>query len=371
MIHLTIDIPTKHIQKHEKPQSCCIIDSYELGDILGTGANGEVRLVTHIITHQQYAAKIIFYNDEHQIKQAQNEIHLYTHLNHTHFTECIHINQHATYVKEDGSKHDVIFIVMELATGGDLFSYIQQHQRLSESKAQYFFNQLIKAVSYLHQHGYAHRDLKPENLLLNSSHTHLSLVDFGCTTSIYDVHNIQCGTAGYMAPETWNKQYTYDATKVDIWACGVILFSMIAGASPYTPPSFDDIHQHQPHHDWWLHKLETHQYDLFWSAHARNGMIFSYELRDLIQGMLQFNPDKRMNMDDIIKHPWITSQQQQSQQECDVSYHTKQFTSHLTLPSNMHIQRTRSYSSHDDVNSPFYSSEDDGSYMHDADFLSR
>lgn len=67
---------------------------------------------------------------------------------------------------------------MEYCSGGELFDHIVEKEKLNEDEARYFFRQVVSAVSYMHDEGFAHRDLKPENILLDK-HQNLKLIDFG------------------------------------------------------------------------------------------------------------------------------------------------------------------------------------------------
>lgn len=199
------------------------------------------------------------------------------------------------YIKSSGKVVTVVLIVLELATGGELFELLAAAGGFEETVARTYFRQLIDVVSYCHQHGVAHRDLKPENLLLTNDFQ-LKLADFGMASAFTFTNKFtftQCGTRGYMAPEMLQGR-GYDVTKNDIWACGVILFIMIAGFPPYQ----------QPHKtDWWFHKLMTKKHALFWKAHCRTA-DFSESAKDLIISLLCPDPGKRLSADSIKTHPW-------------------------------------------------------------------
>jgi serine/threonine protein kinase len=124
----------------------------------------------------------------------------------------------ATYVKKNGQKLEVILVVLELATGGELFDFLAFTGNFEESMARTYFHQLINGVGYCHSKGIAHRDLKPENLLLSSNFT-LKLADFGFSNAFSNTERTmytECGTPGYMAPEVFTRQ-GYDGIGADIW----------------------------------------------------------------------------------------------------------------------------------------------------------
>jgi len=108
----------------------------------------------------------------------------------------------------------------------------------------------------------------------------------------------ECGTPGYMAPEMFrtNNMQGYDATKCDVWACGVVLFIMLAGFPPFQKPSDDD---------WWFNKLNHNKHALFWQAHSRSA-CFSDSVKDLINKILSTDPAKRITLSAIKRHEWYS-----------------------------------------------------------------
>jgi len=108
----------------------------------------------------------------------------------------------------------------------------------------------------------------------------------------------ECGTTGYMAPEMFRgfdmSKKGYDGTQSDVWACGVILFIMLAGFPPFQKPDKSD---------WWFHKLLVKKHNLFWQAHCRAAK-FSETAKDLINKMLNPDPEKRITLREIQEHEW-------------------------------------------------------------------
>jgi len=105
----------------------------------------------------------------------------------------------------------------------------------------------------------------------------------------------ECGTPGYMAPEMFNNQGN-DAVKSDLWACGVIVFIMLAGFPPFQKPHLND---------WWFQKLHSGRHHLFWQAHSRTH-YFSRIFMDFINKLLCPDPAKRFTVADIISHEWFS-----------------------------------------------------------------
>ncbi|XP_011649203.1 serine/threonine-protein kinase SRK2E isoform X2 [Cucumis sativus] len=131
-----------------------------------------------------------------------------------------------------------IAIVMEYASGGELFERICNAGRFSEDEARFFFQQLISGVSYCHAMEVCHRDLKLENTLLDGSPApRLKICDFGYSKSsvLHSQPKSTVGTPAYIAPEVLLKK-EYDGKIADVWSCGVTLYVMLVGAYPFEDP---------------------------------------------------------------------------------------------------------------------------------------
>lgn len=119
-----------------------------------------------------------------------------------------------------------------MAPGGELYEYIQ-HYDLSEQEVKLFFRQIIEGVDHAHRSLVAHRDLKPENILLDSNKV-VKIADFGLSNLMKDGRLLKtnCGSLNYAAPEIIGRR-AYEGTALDVWSCGVILYTMIVGALPF------------------------------------------------------------------------------------------------------------------------------------------
>ena len=145
-----------------------------------------------------------------------------------------------------------------MVAGGELFDYVANSGPFSEEICKYFFKQILLGVHYIHSKGLAHRDLKPENILLDKFYD-AKIVDFGfaCPVQGRDgsgTNRSRVGTLGYMAPEILYKQ-PYQGQVVDLFALGVILFTLYSGHPPFSYASEDD-----PYYK----LLATNRSDLFW-----------------------------------------------------------------------------------------------------------
>jgi len=127
-----------------------------------------------------------------------------------------------------------LYIICELLTGGELFDYITEKDKISEADCRKWFIQLISALDYVQtSNGITHRDLKPENLLFDDR-MNLKIIDFGLCNHTKDGTTLftGCGSPNYAAPEIL-MQCGYDGTQVDVWSSGIVLYAMATGKLPF------------------------------------------------------------------------------------------------------------------------------------------
>lgn len=190
-----------------------------------------------------------------------------------------------------------IGIILDYASGGELFDHILAHRYLKERDARKLFAQLISAVWYIHQKKIVHRDLKLENLLLDRNRN-IIVTDFGFANRFEhksdDLMQTSCGSPCYAAPELVISEGMYVGSAVDIWSCGVILYAMLAGYLPFDDdpenPEGDNIQQ------LYRYILNT---PLTFPDHV------SAEARDLLQKMLVPEPAHRATLQTVMDHPWL------------------------------------------------------------------
>jgi len=192
------------------------------------------------------------------------------------------------------------WIAMELAEG-DLFDKIEADEGVGEDIAHFYFSQLISAVGYMHSRGVAHRDIKPENILLAEGD--LKLADFGLAV-LYGLNGQKklcqtvCGSPPYMAPEvvpkdgfTGQKTAPYEGNMADIWSCGIVLFVLLVGNTPWDEPT-----------------KNSYEFNVY----LLNGAIdelwqkVPHQALSLLRGMLNVDPRSRFSLDHIRQHPWFT-----------------------------------------------------------------
>lgn len=185
-----------------------------------------------------------------------------------------------------------LYLILEYIEGGELFDYICEKGKLPSDEALDYFQQLIGAIDYCHRFNIAHRDLKPENLLLDTK-KRLKVADFGMAAWQSGGANLletACGSPHYAAPEVVRGE-PYDGSSADIWSCGVILFALLAGRLPFDDEDILKL----------LDKVKLAKFTM--PTDLEPGA------KDLISRMLEKDVSKRINMAEILEHPWYTSRQ--------------------------------------------------------------
>lgn len=256
------------------------IGHYTLGQTLGVGTFGKVKIGEHQLTKSKVAVKIL---NRQKIKsldvvgKIRREIQNLKLFRHPHIIKLYQVISTPTD----------IFMIMEYVSGGELFDYIVKHSKLQEHEARRFFQQIISGVDYCHRHMIVHRDLKPENLLLDHN-MHVKIADFGLSNMMMDGEFLRtsCGSPNYAAPEVISGKL-YAGPEVDIWSCGVILYALLCGSLP-----FDD--EHVPT---LFRKIKS---GIFPIPEYLHKIVVS-----LLCQMLHIDPMKRATIEDIKKHEWF------------------------------------------------------------------
>ena len=256
---------------------------YEVGDYiikktLGQGTFGKVKLGIHKPTNEKVAikilekSKIIEKDDEIRVKRELEMMPKFNHNN-------------VILVTEIFSNRDNFYIVMEYCEGGELFNYIVKKRRLAEEEAAFFFYQIISGLEYIHSLGIVHRDLKPENLLLGKDHI-LKIIDFGLSNYFSKKLLVTpCGSPCYASPEmvSGNK---YNGFRIDIWSTGIILYAMLCGYLPFEDKDNEVLFK----------KILRCKLEL--PPHL------SHSSKDLMLKILVTNPEKRITIQEIKRHPF-------------------------------------------------------------------
>jgi 5'-AMP-activated protein kinase catalytic alpha subunit len=248
---------------------------------IGHGAFAKVDLAVHELLDTKVAIKIISRKKatfQKNFNKFLDEIEIYRELNHRNVVKLFEVLK---------SEHS-LYLVMEYAPKGDLYSILNAKTKFNEPEARHYFRQMISALIYCHAKGYAHRDLKLENIFLDDLND-IKIGDFGLAGKLRPgtLMATSCGSLRYAAPEIL-KGKLYSGELADVWSCGVILFTFLSGYHPFE----DDVYVTL------LQKIKRNNYTV--------PLDISGESVDLIKKILQADCNRRITMSEILCHPWVT-----------------------------------------------------------------
>lgn len=281
---------------------------------VGFGSLGEVFLCEHLRSKETRAVKIIskklLTEEEIKNKVVLTEVNIIKTLDHP----CI------LKVFEYFEDSFNFYIVMEYCSGGDLFDEIEKIGRFSEENAAKIMHQIFSALFYMHSRNIIHRDIKLENVLITDLNSlTVKIVDFNIAVLKTNKSQTKMkGTPSYMAPEVIKGDYT---EKCDLWSSGVLLYLIITGDFPFDAEFHDQL----------LAKILKAEYSL-------EGKIWfsaSHDLKDIITGLLQKEPLKRISAEQALKHPWV---QNTCAENVDEKVFIKTFKRMKTMPQSTKIQ---------------------------------
>ncbi|KAK0664579.1 putative serine/threonine-protein kinase [Cercophora samala] len=308
---------------HSKKERHTKFGEYILGNTIGEGEFGKVKLGWKQEGGVEVAIKLIkkdqLGSNPSRMAKIMREVSILKQLTHPNIVRL--------HKMEESERH--YGIVLEYASGGELFDYILNHRYLKDNAARRLFAQLVSGVGYLHKKGIVHRDLKLENLLLDRNRN-IIITDFGFANTFDpaeelseeeelnltdrefvkrmgldrvkpsgsrkgDLMQTSCGSPCYAAPELVVSDSLYTGRKVDVWSCGVILYAMLAGYLPFDDdpanPEGDNINL--------LYKYIVNTpltFPEYVTPHAR----------DLLRRILVPNPRKRADLFEVARHSWLS-----------------------------------------------------------------
>ena len=274
-----------------------IHNKYIIKDTLGKGGFGKVYLVNEINTDKEYALKLLKKKDE-KIEKKIEFIKIISSNKSRYITNMID-NGEGPFIKNGENKGNKQYIVYEYEPKGDLYDYfIYPNQPfLEEEFAKIIFKNILKGVQIIHKNKICHRDIKLENILLDKNFCP-KICDFGFLIKTVEGRNLKgrCGTKGYMAPEMLNndKNYKgYNGLEADL---GATLIKLVTGKElkELQEEYVKDIKNNKNNFESYFQKINNIIKDK------------SPNLRDLILRMMDFNPNKRPNIDQLLLHPWMT-----------------------------------------------------------------
>ncbi|KAJ3037932.1 spindle assembly checkpoint kinase [Rhizophlyctis rosea] len=270
---------TLNTNENAQPKDRWCLNDFDVGRALGKGKFGRVYLAREKRSGYIVALKILFKSEltEGRIeKQLRREIEIQSHL------------RHPNILRLYGYFYDAkrVYLILEYAAKGELYKQLKKYSRFTERKSAKYIGQMTNALVYLHKKHVIHRDIKPENLLLGVR-GELKIGDFGW--SVHAPHarrTTLCGTLDYLPPEMVEGRDHND--KVDLWALGVLLYEFLVGCPPFEDPSSNRA-----------------TYKRIAQVDLKIPEFVSPEAADLIRRLLQHNPNQRLPLDQVLRHPWI------------------------------------------------------------------
>ncbi|XP_030070008.1 MAP/microtubule affinity-regulating kinase 3 isoform X1 [Microcaecilia unicolor] len=257
------------------------IGNYRLLKTIGKGNFAKVKLARHILTGREVAIKII---DKTQLNPTSlqklfREVKIMKILNHPNIVKLFEVIE----------TEKTLYLIMEYASGGEVFDYLVAHGRMKEKEARAKFRQIVSAVQYCHQKRIVHRDLKAENLLLDAD-MNIKIADFGFSNEFTVGNKLDtfCGSPPYAAPELFQGK-KYDGPEVDVWSLGVILYTLVSGSLPFDGQNLKELRE----------RVLRGKY--------RIPFYMSTDCENLLKRFLVLNPIKRGTLEQIMKDRWINA----------------------------------------------------------------
>ncbi|XP_061087697.1 MAP/microtubule affinity-regulating kinase 3a isoform X17 [Conger conger] len=257
------------------------VGNYRLLRTIGKGNFAKVKLARHILTGREVAIKII---DKTQLNPTSlqklfREVRIMKILNHPNIVKLFEVIE----------TEKTLYLIMEYASGGEVFDYLVAHGRMKEKEARAKFRQIVSAVQYCHQKHIVHRDLKAENLLLDAD-MNIKIADFGFSNEFTLGNKLDtfCGSPPYAAPELFQGK-KYDGPEVDVWSLGVILYTLVSGSLPFDGQNLKELRE----------RVLRGKY--------RIPFYMSTDCENLLKRFLVLNPAKRGTLEQIMKDRWINA----------------------------------------------------------------
>ena len=278
------------------------INFYLYGRRIGQGAFGKVNLGLNVLTGRVVAIKSFkttpIKKFQHRMKKIQYETELMKRFNHKNITKILEVFNDEEYM----------LIIMEYINGGNLFSFVKKRRKLSEKMAKFLFRQIILGIQHIHSKNVVHRDIKLENILIDFDNN-VKICDFGIGKVLENEDELlydKCGTPMYMAPEIIlaNDDNGYKGFPVDIWSSGITLYIMLSGSLP-----FNIKNKNNNKEDMALNSIKDKN-NIFLQNQIVNVKPkeienISIEAKNLLKGLLNKNPSKRLTCSQILNHPWL------------------------------------------------------------------
>lgn len=256
------------------------IGQYTIKNTIGEGSYSLVKLVYHELNDKYYACKIVpikMLKKNKLYERFELEIRISQIMRHPGVSAITDV------LKDEYN----FYIFMEYYPNGNLNDYIVQKTRLPEEEAKALIYQLFDALEYINSQGVAHRDIKPDNIIFDNN-GHIRLSDFGLSQYVGENNLVKtaCGSPCYVSPEII-RGIEYDGFLSDAWSCGVILYMMVTGCSP------------------WTEKIVKNMFLQIRIGDYQIPDFVSKQCESLILMLLRVDPKKRITIQEAKRHTWF------------------------------------------------------------------
>ncbi|XP_028321169.1 calcium/calmodulin-dependent protein kinase kinase 1b isoform X2 [Gouania willdenowi] len=291
---------------------CLQLNQYKLKNEIGKGSYGVVKLAYNEDSEEYYAMKVVskkklmrqcgflrrksspipitqqqldpFPKAVLPLDRVYREIAILKKLDHPNVVKLVEVL--------DDPDEDGLHMAFELVTKGPVME-VPTDDPLNEELARFYFRDVVLGIEYLHYHKIIHRDIKPPNLLLGDD-GHVKIADFGVSKEFEGADALLSGTVGtpaFMAPESMSEhEQSFSGKAIDVWAMGVTLYCFLYGTCPFYDEYIVSLHN----------KIKNEPVDfpdMPWT---------SDDVKELIERMLDKNPETRITIPEMKLHPWVT-----------------------------------------------------------------
>jgi len=354
-LRLQRSVTSKRMSQEAATRSFFSLYEVDFDNPLGSGAYGDVYSCRVRATGEKYALKKIpkEYTQNAEFQREMNAL-LHIRANGGHPNICM--------LKENFDEEDDYLLVFDLIEGGEMFYHLIQHGAYSEADASRLVRQVASALDFCHGIGVVHADLKPENIMLrnyilqkNRADFMVKLIDFGCSEVLSHpeehagtrlpsrkLTHADGATTAYCPPEAFDNDDIDIDPSMDMWALGVIIFTMLLGRHPFDlecDASDEEIgkrikEQRRP-------PLKDCPFDVNISDSAI----------DLLNRLMEPDPKKRMTAHEMLHHPWVTGETAREEVIEDSVKRLKQVQRYKSGLEKSVIESLLSFSDQDDEDS--------------------
>ncbi|XP_078462924.1 serine/threonine-protein kinase H1 homolog [Lampetra fluviatilis] len=296
-----IDPSSRKVAKFRAKFDARVTAKYDLKALIGRGSFSSVVRAEHRSSRQPYAIKLVETSATEGREACACELAVLRRVRHPNVVQLIEVLETPTRT----------YLVMELATGGELFDRILARGSFTERDAARALSMLLEGARYLHALGIAHRDLRPENLLYYhpGADSRLFITDFGLAGNVragqghgqgqgrgHEEDGLgpsvrtACGTPEYTPPEVLSRRGAFTQA-VDMWAIGVISYILLSGTMPFEEETKSRL----------FRAILRGKYSYIgepWPS-------VSNVAKDFVDGLLKVEPTERLSAAQALRHPWV------------------------------------------------------------------